>query len=60
MAIHFMFKFEVLMGISKILVFIFLLSYVDKGHAVVRWLRHSATNRKAAGSIPDGVIGIFH
>jgi len=24
------------------------------------WLSHSATSRKVAGSIPDGVIGIFH
>ena len=24
------------------------------------WLRHGATNRKAVGSIPDGVIVIFH
>jgi hypothetical protein len=24
------------------------------------WLRHCATNRKVAGSIPGGVIGIFH
>jgi len=24
------------------------------------WLRHCATSRKDAGSIPDGVIGIFH
>jgi hypothetical protein len=23
------------------------------------WLRHCATNRKVAGSIPDGVTGIF-
>jgi hypothetical protein len=30
-----------------------------RGHAVAQWLRHSATNRKVAGSIPDGVIGIF-
>jgi hypothetical protein len=30
------------------------------GHAVAQWLRHCATNRKVAGSIPDGVIGIFH
>jgi hypothetical protein len=29
------------------------------GHAVVQWLRHCATNRKVAGSIPDGFIGIF-
>jgi len=24
------------------------------------WLRHGATSRKAAGSIPDGVIEIFY
>jgi hypothetical protein len=24
------------------------------------WLMHSATSRKVAGSIPDGVIGIIH
>ena len=24
------------------------------------WLRHCATSQKVAGSIPDGVIGIFH
>ena len=24
------------------------------------WLRSCATNRKVVGSIPDGVIGIFH
>ena len=24
------------------------------------WLRHCATRRKVEGSIPDGVIGIFH
>ena len=30
------------------------------GTAVAQWLRHCATNRKVAGSIPDGVIGIFH
>jgi hypothetical protein len=27
---------------------------------VAQWLRHCTTNRKVAGSIPDGVIGIFH
>ena len=27
---------------------------------VAQWLRCCATNRKVAGSIPDGVIGIFH
>ena len=25
-----------------------------------RWLRHCATSRKVAGSIPDDIIGIFH
>ena len=30
------------------------------GTAVVQWLRCCATNRKVAGSIPEGVIGIFH
>jgi hypothetical protein len=24
------------------------------------WLRHCATHRNVAGSIPDGVTGIFH
>ena len=27
---------------------------------MAQWLRFCATNRKVAGSIPDGVIGIFH
>ena len=31
----------------------------DRGHAVAEWLRHYATNRQVAGSIPYGVIGIF-
>jgi len=30
------------------------------GTAVAQWLRCSATNRKVAGSIPDGFSGIFH
>jgi hypothetical protein len=30
------------------------------GTAVAQWLTCCATNRKVAGSIPDGVIGIFH
>ena len=29
-------------------------------HWICQWLRCCATNRKVAGSIPDGVIGIFH
>jgi hypothetical protein len=27
---------------------------------VAQWLTYCATNRKVAGSIPEGVIGIFH
>jgi hypothetical protein len=27
---------------------------------VAQWLRYCASNRKTTGSIPDGVIGIFH
>jgi hypothetical protein len=27
---------------------------------IMSWLRHCAASRKFAGSIPDGVIGIFH
>ena len=30
------------------------------GTAVAQWLRCCATNLKVAGSISDGVIGIFH
>ena len=30
------------------------------GTAVAQWLRRCATHRKVAGSIPGGVIGIFH
>jgi len=28
--------------------------------SVAQWLRYCASNRKVAGSIPDGVTGIFH
>ena len=31
-----------------------------RGTAVAQRLRCCATNRKVVGSIPDGVIGIFH
>ena len=39
-----------------------LLLYVNRRRetAVAQWLRCCATNRKVVGSIPDGVIGIFH
>ena len=32
----------------------------NKGTAVAQWLKCCAANREVAGSIPDGVIGIFH
>jgi len=38
----------------------FFLTPKTPGTAVAQWLRCCATNRKVAGSIPDGVIGIFH
>ena len=35
--------------------------YCDKwGTRWRSWVRHCATSRKVAGSIPDGVTGIFH
>jgi hypothetical protein len=40
---------------------IFIITYVTNwGTRWRNWLRHCATSRKVAGSIPDGVIGIFH
>ena len=36
------------------------LCIILEGTAVAQWLRCCATNRKVAGSILDGVIGIFH
>jgi hypothetical protein len=44
----------------KTLLFIFVYVYVSSLCLVAQWLRYCATNRKVAGSIPDGVIGIFH
>jgi hypothetical protein len=40
--------------------FIRLLSSHGGPLMVAQWLRYCATNRKVAGSIPDGVIAIFH
>ena len=38
-------------------IYIYIYIYI---YAVAQWLRCYATNRKVAGSIPYGVIGIFH
>jgi len=35
-------------------------TYIQRGTRWRSWLRYCATSRKVAGSIPDGVIGIFH
>jgi len=49
--------FDIYVGVS---------SKIGPSHRLVRgtrwhsWLRHCATNSKVTGSIPDGVIGIFH
>jgi len=38
----------------------FFIRYAVRVERCRSWLRHCATSRKAAGSIPDGVIWIFH
>jgi len=35
-------------------------SFVLQWGAVAQWLRYCFTNRKVAGSIPDGVTGILY
>jgi len=44
---------------SSIVLFTYLLLH-GATTAVAQWLSCCATNRKVAGSIPDGVIEIFH
>ena len=50
----------------SIMLFVLFVSFVVRvlyfvgGTAVAQWLRHCATNLTVAGSIPAGVIGIFH
>jgi hypothetical protein len=33
---------------------------MTRGRPWRSWLRHCAANRKVAGSVPNGVTGIFH
>ena len=40
--------------------YIYYTTHYVLGTAVTQWLRSCATNREVAGSIPAGVIGIFH
>ena len=35
-------------------------TFIKRGTRWRIWLRHCATSRKVANSIPDGVVGIFH
>jgi len=43
-----------------LIIIIIIIIIIISGTAVAQWLRRCATNPKVAGSIPDGVIGIFH
>jgi hypothetical protein len=56
--------FHTLIGLSlQILMYFYVLfpSFLcNRGTRWRSWLRHCATNRKVAGSIPYGVIWIFH
>jgi len=46
--------------VHAVLQYFILHIYKQWGTAVAQWLRRCATNRKVAGSIPAGVIEIFH
>jgi hypothetical protein len=52
-------KAAVLRDMIKGTLRIFPTSPWDRGTAVAQWLRYCATNRKVAGSMPDGVLGFF-
>ena len=59
----FSFRTEIHPKFCKIFTFhsqFFMLIYRQERHAVAQLMKHCATSRKVAGSIPDGVIGIFH
>jgi hypothetical protein len=49
-------------GMKTIITIIIIINHYTNNYRARgrRWLRHCATSRKVAGSIPDGVIGIFH
>jgi len=46
-------------SLSRVLAYSIMVIVIG-GTAVAQWLRYCATNRKVAGSIPAGVIVIFH
>jgi hypothetical protein len=45
---------------TKFSITVYLCTFYIGGTWWRSWLRHCDTSRKVAGSIPDGVIGIFH
>jgi uncharacterized protein YktB (UPF0637 family) len=47
---------------SQAVLFVYFAMYYESNRetAVAQWLRYCATNQRVAGSIPDGVNGIFH
>jgi hypothetical protein len=59
---HVVARNDVRIYLNKIIVVVLYFVYILQkgGTAVAQWLTCCATNRKVAGSIPDGVIGIFH
>ena len=47
-------------GLIRICCMYTFILYLFGGTRWRSWLRHCATSRKVAGSIPDGVVGFFH
>jgi len=54
------FRALVLRDVAPVGIFEVFRSQTSSDLAVAQWLRFCATNRKVAGSIPAGVIGIFY
>jgi hypothetical protein len=47
-------------SVAYLQISVYIRSLVDRDTRWGSWLRHCSTNRKVAGSIPDGIIGILH
>jgi hypothetical protein len=59
----FFFLFIVLLFVfelDSLIILYFSVVFLNLGERWHSWLRHCATSRKFAGSIPDDVVGIFH
>jgi len=56
---HSIATFHTMLMVGPILLGIYWVQFTDSRTRWRSWLRHYATSRKVAGSIPDGVIGIF-